>query len=275
MRLPKDPRWLQIGFLSSFLLLGLCVFDFELAWWTPAVILASTCATQWACIKLWKLAPQGYLSPIITGLGLSLLLRADAWWVPPLFASAAIASKFVFRREGRHLFNPTTFGLALAMLTTRHAWCSPSQWGESSAFLAWVAVLGCAVVHKSFRSDISLAFLGAWVLLKLARVLYLGQSMRVLGHQLAFGSLILFAFFMISDPKTTPSHRAGRIAIAVLIAGGGYYLQHALYWNNALIWALMMSAPLTALIDRLLPAARFEWPGTAAAVPVPIRASAV
>ena len=55
----------------------------------------------------------------------------------------------------------------------------------------------------------SLAFLGSWVLLKLGRVLWLGQRPAVLGHQLLVGSLILFTFFMISDPKTTPDRRLG------------------------------------------------------------------
>jgi hypothetical protein len=74
-------------------------------------------------------------------------------------------------------------------------------------------VLGLAVVSRSFRTDVSLAFLGSWVLLKLGRVLWLGQRPAVLGHQLLVGSLILFTFFMISDPKTTPDRpeRADRL----------------------------------------------------------------
>ena len=66
----------------------------------------------------------------------------------------------------------------------------------------------------AFRTDVSLAFLGSWVLLKLGRVLWLGQRPAVLGHQLLVGSLILFTFFMISDPKTTPDRGARRIGWA-------------------------------------------------------------
>ena len=261
MRLPKDPRILQISFLGSFLVLGIFLHDFDMPLWLPAVIIASACAAQWACVRLYRLAPQGYRSPTITALGTAVLLRADVWWIPPLFAAIAIALKFVVRRNGRHLFNPTNSALALAILATHHAWCSPSQWGESAGVLAWFAVLGCAVVNRAFRSDVSFTFLGAWVLLKAARVLYLGQEPSVLLHQLSVGSLIIFTFFMISDPKTTPSHRVGRMAMAVFVAGLGFYFQQGLFWTNGLVWALFLTTPFVPFVDRLFPAERFEWPG--------------
>ena len=267
MRLPKDPRLLQIAFLTSFLLAGIFLCDFDLPLWLPPVTVASACAAQWACVKLFRLASQGYRSPIITGLGVSILLRSDLLWLVPLFAAVAIASKFFLRHDGRHYFNPTTFGLATAMLLTGHAWCSPAQWTDSAAIVVWFVVLGLAVTVAAFRSDVTLAVLGSWFALAAGRVLYLGQSLRVLEHQLTFGSLIMFAFFMISDPKTTPSHRTGRLILAAAVAGLGFVFQFGLFWQNALIWALLLGAPLTALLDRLFPAAPYQWPGAPALAP--------
>jgi len=262
----RDPRILQIAFLGSFLCAGLTVLQFDLPLWQPVLITASAVLTQWGMTRLLKVPPAGYLSPLISSLGLSLLLRSDVWWIPPFAAAVAISSKFLVRFNGKHVFNPTNLGLAAAMFFSDRTWCSPSQWGEGAMLLAWLAVFGMAVAQRAFRSDVSLCFLGAWILLKLGRVLYLGQKLPVLWHQLSTGSLILFTFFMISDPKTTPDSRTGRAVYAAAVAGLAFYLQHGLWKYNALIWALLLVSPLVPLIDWLFRGERYRWPGVAPAV---------
>ena len=248
LRLPRDPRWLQIAFLASFLTVGLSARDFPL--WHAPLIFATALGTQIAFTRLLRLPDAGLLSPIITSFGLTLLLRTDLLWVPPLAAFLAIASKFVLRIRGRHFLNPANFGLCACMLLTPHAWCSPAQWGEGSLLLLWVLGLGCMVAHRAFRSDVSLAFLASWIALRGARVLWLGQPRTVLLHQLASGSLMLFAFFMISDPKTTPAKsRPARFAFGAIVAAGAFALQYVAYAQNALLWALLLAAPLTPIFD--------------------------
>ena len=66
--------------------------------------------------------------------------------MPPLAAIIAIGAKYLVRIRGKHVFNPGMLGLTSCILLTGHAWCSPSQWGEGMALLAWFAVLGLAVV---------------------------------------------------------------------------------------------------------------------------------
>jgi Na+-transporting NADH:ubiquinone oxidoreductase subunit NqrB len=249
LRLPRDPRWLQIPFLASFLTIGLSARDFPL--WHAPLIFATALGTQIAFTRLLRLPDAGLLSPVITSFGLTLLLRTDLLWLPPLAAFLAIASKFLLRIRGRHFVNPANFGLCACMLLTPHAWCSPAQWGEASLLLLWVLGLGCMVAHRAFRSDVSLAFLGSWILLRAARVLYLGQRAPVLLHQLESGSLLLFTFFMISDPKTTPRGRAARLAFAGCVAALAFALQHVVYARNPIIWALFLCAPLVPLLDWL------------------------
>src|SRR3954469_18399870 len=246
----RDPRWLQIVFLATFLAVGLGARDFPV--WHAPLIFAVAIATQIAFTRLLDLPDAGLLSPIITSCGLTLLLRADALWVPPVAAFFAIASKFTLRVRGRHFFNPANLGICALMLLTSRAWCSPAQWGEGGLLLLWMIALGCTVAHRAFRSDVSLAFLGSFFALRAARVLWLGQSREVLLHQLASGSLILFAFFMISDPKTTPAHsRPARFAFGAIVAAGAFALQHVAYARNSLLWALLLAAPLTPLFDLL------------------------
>ena len=248
MRLPKDPRWLQIAFLCSFLLLGLTARDFP--FWHAPLLFASCLCTQLACERLLKLPHAGLLSPIITSFGLTLLLRAGAWWVPPLAGTLAIGSKYALRIGGRHFFNPANFGLCCLMLLTPRAWCSPTQWGEGGILLLWIFALGLGVAHRAFRADVSLAFLASWIILRTGRVHYLGQRPEVLLHQLSSGSLLLFTFFMISDPKTTPQSRAARLALAAIVACTAF-LFSVKSVQNPIVWALFFCAPLTPLLDAL------------------------
>ena len=244
----RDPRYLQIAFLATFLSIGLAARDFPI--WHAPLLFAAALGTQLACIKILRLRNVGVLSAVITACGLTLLLRSDVWWLPPLAAVAAIASKFTIRIRGRHFLNPANLGITAAMLVTPHAWCSPAQWGEGGLLLLWMVAVGCMVAHRAFRSDVSLAFLASWIVLRGARVLWLGQPAHVLLHQLASGSLILFAFFMISDPKTTPAKsRHARLAFGAIVAAGAFALQYVAYAQNALLWALLLAAPLTPLFD--------------------------
>jgi Na+-translocating ferredoxin:NAD+ oxidoreductase RnfD subunit len=92
-----------------------------------------------------------------------------------------------------------------------------------------------------------------------ARVCWLGQLMAVWTHQLSSGALLLFAFFMISDPITGPNARRGRIAHAAIVATIALVWQFGFYLNNGLIWALFLAAPAVPMWDLLWPAAKFEW----------------
>lgn len=262
MRLPapRDPRWFQIAFLGSFVAAGIWLGVIPL--WQPLPTVAAALLTQMLCLRLRRAPSPGHLSPLITGLGLTLLVRSDLLWLPPLAAGLAIASKFFVRWNGKHIFNPANLGLALSMLATSHAWASPSQWGESAALLFWFLALGLTVVVRALRSDVSFAFLGFWTALKLARVLWLGSPhpFDVLEHQLATGSLIVFTFFMISDPKTTPDSRLGRVIFAGVVAVAAFVMQHHFWIQNAPVWALFALSPLVPLLDRVLKGVRYQWP---------------
>ena len=90
-------------------------------------------------------------------------------------------------------------------------------------------------------------------------MLALGQPWTIFVHQLANGGLLLFAFFMISDPMTIPNRRDTRIAYAIVVAIAAFLWHFALFKPNGLVWALFVCTPLVPLMDRLWPAQKFEW----------------
>jgi len=94
----------------------------------------------------------------------------------------------------------------------------------------------------------------------LGRSLYLGEPLAIPLHRLESGALVLFTFFMISDPKTTPDSRSGRVLFAALVAFVAWYVQFRLFRTNGLLWALAGCSMLVPLINRLVPGVRYAWP---------------
>jgi Na+-transporting NADH:ubiquinone oxidoreductase subunit NqrB len=255
----RDARLFQIAFLATLLTIGVLARDFALDPRQMALAFTAGLATQWLWLKLLRLQHKGVLSAIITCFGLSILLRADSLWVHPLAAALAMSSKFVLRIGDKHVFNPASFGVIIATVALPGAWISPGQWGHDVALAAWFVMLGGLVTQRARRWDIAWAFLAVWLGLCALRVTVLGQPWPVFVHQLDSGALLLFAFFMISDPMTIPNRREMRIAYAVLVAVLAFGWQYALFRPNALVWALFIASPLVPLIDRLRPGARFAW----------------
>jgi Na+-transporting NADH:ubiquinone oxidoreductase subunit NqrB len=263
-RLPRDARFFQIAFLAILLTTGVLLRDFSIAPAQVALTFAAGLATQAFWLKRLGLQQRGALSAIVTCCGLSLLLRSDTLWVHPLIAALAMSSKFLIRIRGKHLYNPANFGVIVAITLLPGAWVSPGQWGNDLALAVWFLMLGTLVAQRARRLDISWIFLGAFLGLVALRVALLGQSWAIWWHQLGNGALLLFAFFMISDPMTIPNRREARIAYAVIVAVGAALWQYVLFRPNALIWSLFLLTPLVPLLDRWMPAAGFEWKRPAA-----------
>jgi len=258
--MPRDPRLYQIAVLAGLLAYGMAALDFDVSPLRVAVLLGAALSTQWA---LGRATGQPRFEPrsaLISALSLCLLLRSNSHVVAALVAAATIASKFVLRVGDKHVFNPTNFGLALALAVRAPAWVSPGQWGQAALFGFAMAALGAVVVTRAARADVTFGFLGAYAAIVFARAAWLGQAWANPLHQLANGGLILFAFFMISDPRTTPDSRAGRLLYAALVAAGAAGVSYVLFRPNGLLWSLAALSPLVPLIDRALPGKRHAWP---------------
>lgn len=253
-----DPRWWQIGSLTALLIYGITVLHFEVTAGRAAVIFAAAQLTQLACSLLWRI-PFEWKSAAISALSLSLLMRSNSVGLLLLGAFLAIAGKFFIRIRGKHLFNPTNFAIVVMMLATDRVWVSPGQWGSVAFFGFFVVCAGMIVVYRSARSDVAIAFLFFWTAILLARAIRLGDPMTIPLHRMENGALLIFAFFMISDPKTTPDSRIGRILFAALVAGGAWFVQFRLFHTNALLWSLAAMSLAVPLIDLVIRAPKFEW----------------
>lgn len=279
----QDARDYQILFLSLFLFLGIGTRDWTLRPDLMLVVLISCLLTQWIFTsflpylqqtwqqggiktshnyqqkKIQILSFSALRSALITALGLCLLLRANDYQTMALAGCLAIASKFLFRYRGKHFFNPANFGIIIALIFTSDAWVSPGQWGTDWWYLLLFAGCGGMVLQKVGRWETSAAFFLAYAGLEALRNLWLGWSWDVLHHHLMSGSLLLFALFMLTDPRSIPNARLSRLIWAVSIAWVTFILQHQFYISTAIFWALFALAPLTIVLDNLFFAPRFTW----------------
>jgi enediyne biosynthesis protein E5 len=122
-----------------------------------ALAITGALVTQAACTRLCKLPSFDPRSALITGLSLSLLLRADAAWLHLVAAVIAIGSKFVLRLDGKHIFNPAGFAIVALLLTTNEVWISPGQWGSAVWFAALLCFFAILVLQAARRSDIAIS----------------------------------------------------------------------------------------------------------------------
>ena len=267
----KDARYFQIIFQAIFLLYGI----FYLHWTnegTCFLYYALTCMAiqflfEWkqnnfsvAVPGFWNRYYNGCKSSLITAFGLCLLLKTNHWYVCILAAFISIAGKYIFRYKKKHVFNPSALGISLTILLTGNAWISPGQWGNDIVIIFAVCCFGFIVVTKVQKLTVSLAFLGTYMLLLFARqVLYLGWPLDFFTQSITTGSLLLFSFFMISDPKTSPDHTTARIIWAALIGILSFYLTAFKFINAAPVWALVMVAPLVPILDKIFISKKFQW----------------
>jgi Na+-transporting NADH:ubiquinone oxidoreductase subunit NqrB len=240
------------------LAIGLLTRDFEISWLQIAALAATCLAAQWLGSFL-NAVRFDWRSAAITALSLSLLLRSDQLW--PLMAAAAIAigSKFTLRRSGGHIFNPANLGIVAMLMVGDVVWTSTGEWGSALWFALLVAALGTVSTWRSGRLDVPLVFLGVYGGLLLARAVYLGDPFSIPLLRLSNAALILFAFFMISDPKTTPQDPRRRAFFVGLAAALAYVLQFHFFYSDGIFVAPFIVGLVALCVPQKNSADRFEW----------------
>ena len=256
----KDARHYQILYLTTFLIYGVSELKWELPWIQIAVVIGCAVGTQMIWTAITKGKWNSWKSALITALGLCLLLKSTSLWTLAIAAIVAISAKFILKVKKKHLFNPANFGIIFAIVIFQDAWISPGQWGSDALFLFVLSVMGGLILFKIGRLETTLVFLGSLFLMEYLRtVVYQGWEMDVLMHKFSSGTLLLFAFFMITDPMTIPNSRKSRVIWSFILAGATFFLTNWIQLYTAPIWILFFMTPITVLLDKVFPNVKFEW----------------
>ncbi|HEY9810647.1 MAG TPA: RnfABCDGE type electron transport complex subunit D [Halomicronema sp.] len=273
----QDARDYQILFLSGFLILGIATRDWTLRFDLMLVVFLTCLLTQFAANQISSFSQKNIVpkntatgadfwevfgslkSALITSLSLCLLLRADSYLAMFIAANLAILSKFFIKFQGKHFFNPANFGIICTLILNSDAWVSPGQWGDDWWYGLVFFGAGSLVLKKVGRWDTSVAFLLIYSCLEAGRNIWLGWTWDVFFHRLMSGSLLLFALFMITDPRSIPNAKISRLIWAGLIAILTFILRNQFFVSSAVFWALFAMAPLTILLNLIWPADNFSW----------------
>jgi enediyne biosynthesis protein E5 len=268
MTLFKDARYFQILFQSIFLSYGIFFLHWQNELWLYTTYFTTSILAFFICeyafgkteIPFTDKIKNGLPSVLISSFGLSLLLKTNHWQSAVFAASISILSKYVLRVNGKHIFNPSALGIVATIFICQDCWISPGQWGSGFVLLFAVSCLGFIVLTKVQKLTVSTTFLGTFIaLLFIRQIIYLGWPMDYFLQSISTGSLLLFSFFMITDPKTLPNHYLVRNFWIIAIACVAFYCSTFKFINGAPIFVLVFAQVLVPILDKLFAAKKFEW----------------
>lgn len=231
--------------ITVFNILGHAVFGFEQAWISPFVAVGTAYIFEIALELLdcyiqgrkprftggWRNMVDFLLSAHITGVAVAMLLYANSRLMPIVFATAvAIASKAVFRvsvqKKSRHFLNPSNFGIAITLLLFPSVGIAPPyHFTENlSSWASWVlpAAIVCSgsFLNIKFTKRICVAL--GWVTGFFTQAVFrhyaFGSSLTGALLPLTGVTLVLFTFYMVTDPATTPCMPRGQFVFGASVA---------------------------------------------------------
>jgi len=242
----RDPRLHLAAVIVTLQVLGQTAFGFQLSI-AQILVALLTCAVLEVGIALRKQRVLMWpASALLTGNGVAFILRVpgtehgdwwslNGWWIFAGTAAVALLSKYVIRFRGGHVFNPSNIGLVLCFLLLGPERADPLDlwWGPMTVWMALaltvIVVGGLAILSRLRLLEIAVVF---WVAFAagIAVLAASGHAMTARWHLgpvtgwefwrvLVFSpEILVFLFFMITDPKTIPAGRLGRRLYAVGIA---------------------------------------------------------
>jgi Na+-translocating ferredoxin:NAD+ oxidoreductase RnfD subunit len=199
-------------------------------------------------------------SAYITGISVGILLRSPAFWPYALCSLIAITSKYVLRVKGRHIWNPSNFGICVMLFLASEAVASLSiQWGNNLWAMLAIWALGSAIIWRLRRFHICGVYVVSFIALAFLRAWITGDPWQSEISPITGPEYQLFIFFMITDPKTTVRSKTGQCIVAFAVAAVEFLLRldQSIY---APLYALFMVGPIAMLIDMWMSSRR--TPGT-------------
>ena len=286
----RDPRLQLAAVILSLQILGQTSFGFNVSIAQILVAMVTAGALE-AAITFWRRGAIVWpASALLTGSSVAFVLRVAGtqhgqWWSLHgawIFAGTAavsVLSKYVIRVGDRHVFNPSNIGLVLCFLLLGSSRVSPLDlwWARPGPALALalaiIVVGGLVIVARLGMLRVAVAF---WVSFAacLAVLAARGHAITTRWHVgpvhgrlfwtalVASPEILVFLFFMITDPKTAPRGRVAQVLYGISVAVAAAVLaapqQTEFGTKVAILAGLAIVCALRFPLERLLPAAGSE-----------------
>jgi Na+-translocating ferredoxin:NAD+ oxidoreductase RnfD subunit len=247
---PKfDQRYVAPLFITLILLIAHFYYGALKSPWHTGTAIAVSLLAEMFFGKLYYGRIPNLASAIVSGISVGILVRTEAVWPFAFVALLSILSKYVLRVKGRHIWNPSNFGIAAALIVAHdHMATLGPEFDNNIVPFVIVAVIGSLIVGKLRRLHISAVYALSFVFFAWIRTLINGHPFLAEVAPITGPMYMLFTFFMITDPKTTVKGRNAQIVVAFLVAAAECVLRlmeniHAPYY------ALFTVGPIANLVE--------------------------
>ncbi len=167
-----------------------------------------------------------WASAYISGISVGILVRSPYVWPYLLCSTIAISSKYVLRYHGKHLWNPSNFGIvAMLIVAPTYVATLSIQWGNSLAAMVAIWILGSVIIYRLNRLHICATYVVSFIAFAFLRGLLPHSNFASEVAPITGPMYQLFIFFMITDPKTTVKSKKGQMLVAFLVAATENFLR--------------------------------------------------
>jgi hypothetical protein len=242
-------RYLPPLFITCILLTGQLEFGILESWGRTLLAIGTAMAMEIVLARLvFKKWPH-LASAYISGISVGILVRSPFMWPYALCSALSILSKYVLRWRGRHLWNPSNFGVSSMLFLYPAAVASLSiQWGNTLWPMVTVWFIGSIIIFRLRRFHICISYVATFLLLSWIRSEVTGNPWFSAVAPLTGPMYQLFVFFMITDPRSTVKGWGPQCIVASLVAVAEMVLR-----LNGVIdapyYALFLVGPIANTID--------------------------
>jgi Na+-translocating ferredoxin:NAD+ oxidoreductase RnfD subunit len=247
--LSLDNRFLPPLFITCILLAGHFSFGMLESYQKTALAILASLLTEMALSRIFAGRWPHLASAYITGISVGILVRSPAFWPYVLCSMISVTSKYVLRIKGRHIWNPSNFGICVMLFLAYETVASLSiQWGNYLMPMLVIWALGSVIIWRLRRFHITATYVLSFIAFSFLRSLITGHPWQAEIAPITGPMYQLFIFFMITDPKTTVRSRTAQCAVAFSVALVEMILRlfevvHAPYYS------LFMVGPAANLIE--------------------------
>jgi enediyne biosynthesis protein E5 len=261
-----DKRYLAPILVTLVLVVGQVTFGFLESWSRTALAISAAILIEMVLGRIFFGKWPHLASAYISGISVGMLVRSPAFWPYALCSAISITSKYVLRVDGRHIWNPSNFGIVAMLVLAADAVAGLSvQWGNTLLPMVVVWCFGAIIIHALGRLHITATYVLSFVAFAFLRSAITGHPWLSEVAPITGPMYQLYIFFMITDPKTTVRPFWAQCLVAFLVAAveAGFRL---LQWVHAPYYALFVVGPVANLIEiavarrKQLPTPDFQLP---------------
>jgi len=244
-----DKRYLAPVLVTMVLVVGQLSFGFLESWWRTAFAILTSIAVELLLGRMITGKWPHLASAYISGISIGMLLRSPEFWPYPLCAAISIVSKYVLRVDGRHLWNPSNFGIVAMLVLASDTVAGLSvQWGNNLLPMVVVWTFGAIIIHTLGRFHITLTYVASFLFFAGIRHLVTGHPFLAEAAPLTGPMYQLYIFFMITDPKTTVHPKWAQCLVAFAVAAVEACLR-LMQFVHSPYYALFIVGPIANLIE--------------------------